>query len=152
MILSSSKAFPSGNQLLLKRTYAAPVHRVFQAWVDVNDLVRWFTPNLAEPARVSELDVRQGGGFMAKFGPPGEPTWDERVQYLEIDPPHRLLMLGHMTREGGHVCIARYEVSFSGNGETTEMTLLETGSPPDALEDRAGGWGGTLDNLATVLG
>lgn len=151
MIMASSKAFPDGN-LLLRRTYAAPIHRVFQAWVDINDLTRWFTPNLAEPARVTDLDVRQGGGFMARFGPAGEPTWDERVQYLEIDPPHRLLMLGHMTRDGAHVCIARYEVTFTERDGATAMTLLETGSPPENLEDRAGGWGGTLDNLATVLG
>jgi uncharacterized protein YndB with AHSA1/START domain len=152
MILSRERAFPGGNQLLLKRTYAAPIHRVFQAWIDVHDLTRWFTPNLDEPARVSELDVRQGGGFIAAFGRYDEPPWVERVQYIEIDPPHRLLMLGHMTREGVHVCIARYEVTFIERDGATAMTLLETGAPPENLEDRAGGWGGTLDNLATVLG
>lgn len=151
MILGRSCEMPGGTSLLLKRTYAAPVHRVFQAWVDPNDLVRWFTPNLAEPARVSDVDIRHGGGFLARFGPPGEPTWDERLQYLEIDPPHRLLMLGHMTRAGEHVFIGRYEVTLKQVGEATEMTLLETGCAPEFLGDRAGGWGGTLDNLDTVL-
>lgn len=151
MILRSATEMPGGRQLKLTRVYAAPIHRVFQAWVDGADLTRWFTPNLAEPARVSDLDVRHGGGFVAAFGPPGEPPWVERLQYLDIDPPNRLTMLGHMTREGAHICIVRYLVTLTERDGGTELVLLETGAPPDALQDRAGGWGGTLDNLVTVL-
>lgn len=144
--------FPGGTRLRLQRTYAAPIHRVFQAWIDVNDLVNWFTPDPASPARVSDVNIGIGGGFVAAFGPPGETPWIERVQYQEIDPPHRLTMLGHMTRDGAHVAITRYTIDLVELGETTELTLTETGATPEQLEDRAGGWGGTLDNLARHLG
>ena len=60
-------------------------------------------------------------------------------------------MLGYMTREGAFVCISRYEVSLTDLGDGTELSLLETGAPPENLEDRAGGWGGTLDNLGRLL-
>ena len=144
--------FPGGNRLRLQRTYAAPVHRVFQAWIDVNDLVHWFTPDTGSPARVSDLDVSIGGGFVAAFGPPGETPWIERIQFQEIDPPHRLVMLGHMTRDGAHVAITRYTIDLVDLGDTAELTLTETGATPEQLEERAGGWGGTLDNLARHLG
>jgi len=151
MTAQATTAFPGAKHLLLKRVYPAPIHRVFQAWVDVNDLIRWFTPDAGQPARVSDLDVREGGGFVAMFGPAGETPWVERVQYRLIDPPQHIAMLGHMTREGEHVCIARYDIRLTDLGESTELSLLETGAPPDALEDRAGGWGGTLDNLGRHL-
>src|SRR5258706_9029840 len=100
MTVEARTAHPKARQLLLKRVYPAPIHRVFQAWIDINDLIRWFTPNPEWPARVSDLDVTVGGGFVAAFGAPSEAPWVEKVQYREIDPPNYLAMLGHMTREG----------------------------------------------------
>jgi|GWRWMinimDraft_15_1066023.scaffolds.fasta_scaffold32256_1 uncharacterized protein YndB with AHSA1/START domain len=147
-----SRAFPDGTKLRLQRTYAAPRHRVFQAWIDVNDLVQWYTPDPSSPARVSDVNVSIGGGFVAAFGPAGETPWIERVQYREIDPPHRISMLGHMTRDGVHVAITRYAVDLVDLGDTTELTLTESGGTPEQLEDRASGWSGTLENLARYLG
>jgi len=151
MTTTGAAAFPGQKQLFLRRTYAAPIQRVFQAWIDVNDLIRWFTPNPQWPARVRDLDVRVGGGFVAEFGPPGESPWVERSQYREIDPPDRLVLLGHMTRDGAHVAITRCEIRLVDLGGSTELTLTESGSSPELLEDRAGGWGGTLDNLAALF-
>ena len=151
MTLQAKTAFPAAKQLLLKRVYPAPIHRVFQAWIDINDLIRWFTPNPEWPARVRDLEVRVGGGYVAEFGAPGESPWVERVCFEIIDPPERLVMLGHMTRDGAHVCLARYDISLTDLDETTELMLSEKGSPPELLEDRADGWGGTLDNLGRLL-
>lgn len=150
MIVHSSIDYPDGNSLRLCRTYAAPIHRVFRAWVDIGDLARWFTPNPDWPARVEGLSVRQGGGFTASFGAPGETPWIEQVQYIEIDPPTRLVMLGHMTHDGAFSSVTRYTVSLSEVREGTSLIMHEYGAP-DQLQDRGGGWGGTLDNLATVL-
>lgn len=152
MIVHSSVEFPDGKSLRLSRTYAAPIHRVFRAWVDIGDLERWFTPDAAWPARVEDLTVRQGGGFTASFGAPGETPWIEHVQYVEIDPPTRLVFLGHMTHDGAFVTVTRYTVTLTEVRDGTELILHEFGSGPDDLKDRGGGWGGTLDNLATVLG
>ena len=144
-------ATPKEEALLLVRTYRAPMHRVFQTWIDANDLARWYTPDAAWPARVRDLEVREGGGFIAEFGPPGEDPWVERVQYRVIDPPRVLSMLGHMTHRGAHVAITRYEILLTDLGATTELRLMETGAPPELLQERGGGWGGTLDNLGRLL-
>ena len=144
-------AMPTDKALLLTRTYKASIHRVYQAWIDLADLTRWYTPNEAWPARVRDLDVREGGGFLAEFGSPGEPPWVERVQYRVIDPPHVLSMLGHMTHKGAHVALTRYEILLTDLGEMTELRLTETGAPPELLQERGGGWGGSLDNLGRLL-
>lgn len=145
-------AIPAEHRLWLRRTYKAPIHRVFQAWIDGKDLERWFTPNPDWPARVSDLDVRIHGGFVAAFGAPGETPWIERVQYLDIDPPRRLLLQGVMRHDGNFVVCTRYTIDLADLGDATELTLVETGAPKETAEDRAGGWGGTLDNLGRLLG
>ena len=149
--MTAGKATPNDGKLWLRRTYAAPIHRVFQAWIDGADLQRWYTLDPAWPAQVSELDVRIHGGFLAKFGAPGEEPWVERVQYLDIAPPHRLVMQGYMTHAGAFVAFTRYTIDLADLGDATELTLIETGGAPAQIDDRAGGWGGTLDNLGRLL-
>ena len=148
----ADKAIPNDKKLWLRRTYRAPVHRVFQAWIDGADLERWYTPNPDWPARVTDLDVRVHGGFTAAFGAPGETPWIERVQYLDITPARHLTMQGLMTHDGKYVTFTRYTVDLADLGDTTELILVETGCDPTMIDDRAGGWGGTLDNLGRLLG
>ena len=152
MIMESATATPIEKSLLLKRVYKAPIHRVFRAWVDINDLKRWYTEQPEGEARVSEMDLRLGGGFVAAFGPRGETPWIERVQYREIDPPRRLSLLSTMTHNDAFVCMTKVEISLADLGGKTELTLAETGAEPEAVNDRASGWGRTLDNLDRVLG
>jgi uncharacterized protein YndB with AHSA1/START domain len=152
MILDSATATPTEKQLLLKRVYKAPIHRVFRAFVDINDLKRWYTEQPEGDARVSDMNLCVGGGFVAAFGPRGETPWIERVQYREIDPPRRLLLLSSMTHDGAFICMTKVEIALVDLGGKTELTLIETGAEPAAVDDRAGGWGRTLDNLARVLG
>lgn len=147
----TSSAKPTEHSLWLRRTYKASIQRVFQAWIDGDDLARWFTPNPDWPARVSELDVRVYGGFVAAFGAPGEIPWIERVQYLDIVPARRLVMQGLMTHDGKYVTCTRYTIDLTDLGGSTELTMVETGGDPAAIDDRAGGWGGTLDNLGKLL-
>lgn len=95
--------------------------------------------------------MRVLGGFAAAFGAPGETPWIERVQYLEIVPAKRLVMQGLMTQDGKYVTFTRYAIDLTDLGTATELTMLETGGDPAAIDDRAGGWGGTLDNLGRLL-
>lgn len=147
----TDSARPAERSLWLRRTYKAPMHRVFQAWIDGDDLARWYTPDPAWPAQVSELDVRIHGGFVAAFGAPGETPWIERVQYLDIAPSKRLVMQGVMTHDGKYITCTRYTIDLTDLGGATELTMVETGGDPAQIEDRAGGWGGTLDNLGRLL-
>jgi len=57
-----------------------------------------------------------------------------------------------MTHDGAFVCITKVEIGLMDLGGKTELTLIETGAEPSAVDDRAGGWGRTLDNLVRVLG
>jgi hypothetical protein len=57
-----------------------------------------------------------------------------------------------MTRDGEFVVCTRYTIELTDLGGATELTLVETGAPKQNAEERAGGWGGTLDNLGRLLG
>lgn len=151
MRILESSVDNSGDALVLKRVYDAPITRIFRAWVDVNELKRWYTPNPAWPARISDMDMRIHGGFAAAFGAPGESPWIERVQFLDIDPPTRIETLGHMTRDGAFVALTRVTIDLRARGDSaTDVTLTERGCNAAQRADRASGWGGTMDNLATL--
>ena len=47
--------------LTLKRHYAAPVEKVYRAWIDPEALRRWFGPSDEGRIIVSETDARIGG-------------------------------------------------------------------------------------------
>ena len=49
------------------------------------------------------------------------------------------------------VAITCYTVDLVDLGDKTELTLTESGGTPEQLEERAGGWSGTLENLARYL-
>lgn len=140
----------SGEAMVLRRVYDAPPARIYRAWIDERELSKWFTPNADWPAKVTGMDLRVMGGFTAAFGAPGETPWVERVQFLSFDPPRRIESIGHMTRDGAFVSFTRMVVEMRAHGGGTELILREYGCDGEERADRAGGWGGTLDNLATL--
>jgi uncharacterized protein YndB with AHSA1/START domain len=52
--------------LTLVRRYKAPVERVWSAWTEPEQLVRWFGPDDG-PVEEAEVDVRPGGRFRIAF-------------------------------------------------------------------------------------
>jgi len=152
-ILESSIDLGRGDSdpLVVKRVYEAPPTRIFRAWVDPRDLAIWYTPNPDWPAKISAIDFRVHGGFTAAFGEPRQSPWIERVQFLAIDPPRRIEFLGYMTRDAAFVSCTRVVIELSAHGASAcALTMTEHGCDAAQRADRAGGWGGTLDNLARL--
>ena len=151
MIKSKTANVVSEPRLIVTRTYDAPVHTVFQAFIDVELLKKWYTPNPDWPPRISDMKTEIGGGFTAAFGDPKEEPWVERTQFLEIDPPHRLRTFHYMTHGGAFRVATRAEFTFLPLGGATQLIVSETGAPAEIFESRINGWGGTLDNLVRAL-
>src|SRR5687768_3470871 len=74
----------------LERILNAPIERVFRAFVDPADAVRWWGPAGVRTSEV-EIDLRVGGTCRWVMHPKGA-TAVLRGRILELDPPRLLVM------------------------------------------------------------
>lgn len=138
-------------KLVVRRTYNAVSERVFQAWVDPVDLGKWFCPGGDWSVHVEKVDLRLGGEFSLSFGPEGESPFLETGAYRVITPPSQLSFLTTLRRDGAIISLTDCDVSFLDLGDKTEVTLIESGGDRNFVDQRAQGWGATMDNLHPVL-
>ena len=77
--------------LHLTRTFDAPRERVFRAWTDPEAARRWFGSSIG-PAQRVEADLRVGGRYRISVKLPPTGRLASAVgEYLEVDPPERLV-------------------------------------------------------------
>src|SRR4051812_47286441 len=77
--------------LRIERLIDAAPQAVFDAWTSAEAMQFWYrqTPEYEVKA---ELDVRVGGRYRIEFGTAREAKYVETGEYVEIDPPHRLVL------------------------------------------------------------
>jgi uncharacterized protein YndB with AHSA1/START domain len=135
--------------LVLKRTYNAPVERVWRAWTDRAELSRWYVAGDDHVVHFCEADVRAGGTYRVGFAPPGQPPFIETGRYLEVVPFKRLVFEETVGRGEQVFHTNLTEIEFIDLGRRTQLVLKTTG--PDAW--RSGeGWTPCLESLARHLG
>lgn len=84
--MSSEKRDP----IIVERLIAASVDDVFAAWGDVDSLSAWMCPAETISGASVETDFRVGGKFsIVMHGDEGD--YQQVGEYLEIDPPKRLV-------------------------------------------------------------
>src|SRR5262245_33356910 len=83
----------SERELVVTRTFNAPVHIVFEAWTKPELLKRWWAPKSFGVSFIScEADVRAGGTYRFVFGhPSSEQPMEFFGRYIEVAPPSRLV-------------------------------------------------------------
>lgn len=99
-------------ELVITRSFEAPVHLVFRAWAEPDLLMRWWVPKSFGITVISyEADIRTGGSYRFVFG---HPASDQPMaffgRYIEVTPNKRLVW----TNEE------------SPDGSTTTVTFTET--------------------------
>jgi uncharacterized protein YndB with AHSA1/START domain len=138
-------------EIVVERLLPAPPEAVFAAWTDPADLGRWLVPGEMTRASV-ELDFRVGGRFrVAMHGE--EQDYVQHGEYLEIDPPKRLVFtwVSEWMPEGEQH--TRVSVSFEPVGaDLTRLRLVHDQLPEgDGYEGHRGGWTSIVDKLAARL-
>ncbi|MCU1450363.1 MAG: activator of Hsp90 ATPase 1 family protein [Acidimicrobiales bacterium] len=98
----------------------------------------------------AELDPRPGGIFRVTLT--GQSGQVARGEYLEVDPPNRVVFTwGYEGNDGLHPGASTVEVRFTPDGDGTLMTLRHSGLPSDmACRFHIWGWDATLDRLVVV--
>jgi uncharacterized protein YndB with AHSA1/START domain len=139
--------------LRLERTFNAPAKAVFAAWTSPELLRRWWPsgPNWETP--VAEVDVRVGGGLRLVMRSPDGEEFGGRGEYVEIDPPKRLVFTWTWDGHEGHEGTQLVEVEFREEDGTTTVVLTNRGlRDEESKRTHREGWEASFDNLERVLG
>ncbi|GAQ60474.1 SRPBCC family protein [Streptomyces scabiei] len=127
---------PSGHDLVLTRTYAAPASDVWASVTEPERTARWFGPWRGEAAPGRTIEVRMTFEESA-------PWFPMRIEACE--PPHRLAV--STQDEAGSWSL---ELLLTESEGVTELRLVHHLVPPDAVGSIGPGWEYYLDMLTTA--
>ncbi|QWT20190.1 SRPBCC family protein [Bacillus sp. NP157] len=120
-------------ELVVTRTFDAPVHLVFKAWSTPDLFKSWWVPKSAGMDLVScEMDIRTGGTYRLVFKHPNFPQPMAFFgTYKEVTTNTRLQWTNEESEDG-----ALTTVTFEEHGGKTLVTLHEL-YPSEAARDEA---------------
>jgi uncharacterized protein YndB with AHSA1/START domain len=131
--------------LIVKRLLPASPEEAFAAWTDPVALSRWMSPF---GSAIASVNLQVGASFrIVMVGPDRE--IEHTGEYLEIDPPHRLVFTWRSPYTGPIPSQVTVELRPHAGG--TELTLIHTQLPDGEVDSHRGGWGGILDHLDAYL-
>jgi uncharacterized protein YndB with AHSA1/START domain/predicted enzyme related to lactoylglutathione lyase len=153
----STTATADNITLKLTRFIKAPRERVFEAWTNPEELMRWFGPGLSHLVS-AKTDLRPGGEYRLVMNTKGgcnheggdkSELADISGVYKEVKKPSRLVFTWgwtnnpRVTDETTTVTIDLMEVQGG-----TQLTLTHEGfTTEESRDNHNGGWTGAIDKL-----
>jgi uncharacterized protein YndB with AHSA1/START domain len=126
----------SDRELVVTRTFDAPVHLVFEAWSKPELFKQWWVPKSVGMSLLScDMDIRTGGTYRLVFS---HPAFDQPMAffgtYKEVTPHKRLVWTNEDSDQG-----AVTTVTFEENDGKTLVTFHELYPTTAALEEALAG-------------
>jgi uncharacterized protein YndB with AHSA1/START domain len=136
--------------LRMKRTYQAPVQRVFEAWTSPEVMRRWWHAERDWETSEAEVDLRVGGDVRVVMRDSGEDSeYGGGGRYTVVDPPHRLAFSWVWDHEPHETLI---EIEFEESDGATIVRFTHSGLlDEESLRAHEGGWSRCFDNLERTL-
>lgn len=155
-------------RILITRIFDAPVERVWKAWTDPVEAMKWWGPkDFTSP--MCKIDLRVGGKYLfCMHGPAGSPfdkdMWSAG-EYKEIVPMKKIVATDHFADEKGNY-VSPKDFGMPGEwpdemivtttfeslpGNKTKLTLEHLGHPVEMEKDATMGWNQSLDKFAAAL-
>ncbi|MCJ2106523.1 SRPBCC family protein [Methylobacterium sp. E-041] len=145
----------SERELVVTRTFDAPVRLVWDAWTKPDLFKLWWTPKSSPvPLLSCEMDVRTGGGYRLAFGHDVASSRAFFGKYLDVTPRSRLVWTNDEGADG-----AVTTVTFEDRDGRTLLIMRELYPSKEALdasfvgmEDATPEQFAQLDDLLVTLG
>ena len=145
----------SERELVVTRTFDAPVRMVFEAWTKPELFMQWWAPkSMGVPLFSCEMDVRTGGSYRIAFGHDAASAMAFFGKYIEVVPNARLVWTNEESDDG-----AVTTVTFEERDGKTLLVLRELYPSKEALDAAIEGMEGgmpeqfaQLDELLVTLG
>ncbi|HXW99626.1 MAG TPA: SRPBCC family protein [Candidatus Acidoferrales bacterium] len=119
-------------EFVVRRTFNAPAHVVFEAWSKADLFKRWWVPKSVGMTLLScDMDVRTGGAYRLVFR---HPNFDQPMAffgtYREVTPNKRIVWSNEESDQG-----AVTTVTFEENAGKTLVTFHELYPTKAALDE-----------------
>lgn len=138
---------PAGLTLTLRWVLDAPRDRVFRALTEPAELARWWGPR-GFRTLVTELDLSVGGGYRFAMQPPDGALFHLSGEFLEIDPPRRLVYAFRWEEPSPDDRDTIVTLSLDAMGDATAVSLVQG---EFATEERVAlhrdGWSDSFEKL-----
>lgn len=137
--------------LELKRTLKAPVAKVFKAWTDPEQMVKWLGCATTESVKVQQ-DFRVGGEYRFEIVLGDGQTVAMFGTYFEIEPNRRIVYSWSNSSKMHAAKDTIVRVEFIDHGDTTELILNHSKfQTPVAVEGHSMGWTSSLDKFQALF-
>ncbi|MFV5695174.1 SRPBCC family protein [Flavobacterium sp. LB3P122] len=154
---------PQNQKLLIIREFHATRARVWKAWTDPENCMKWWGPKKFT-CPVCEIDFKIGGKYLnCMRSPEGQDFWSTGT-YLEIVPLERIVSTDSFADEKGNVVPSSHygmkgfplelhvTVEFEEHDGKTKMTLTHQGIPSGKMTDLTkASWNESFDKLVKSL-
>ncbi len=152
MTLTDPTAWSLDREVVLSRVIDAPRELVFAAWTDAEHLGQWFGP-AGFTCATHEADIRVGGRWRFDFRGPDGTVYDNRMVFLEILAPERIVF-DHGHDRDDDPDRFRVTITFDAQANGKTVVTLRQLHPTVARRAAVIGFGAvelgyqTLDKLA----
>jgi uncharacterized protein YndB with AHSA1/START domain len=150
--------------LVVSRTFEAPIARVWRAWTESDDVKQWWGP-LGFSAPIANMDVSVGGTSLVCMRSPDGAAFYNTWTYRRVDALQRLeYVVGFANDKGEQVTPAElglppdlarevpHVVVFVTDGDRTAVTVTEQGYTSDQLLEMSKvGLEQCLDKMAALV-
>lgn len=155
----------STRDLVVQRTFPAPVEEVWKAWTDPAYVRRWWGPT-GFTCPLAEMDVRVGGTSLVAMSSPDHGDHYRTWHYEVVEPHTRLVYVRRAANETGQAVdpssvgmppgfpeVQRHELALEPlDDQTTLMTFTEYGWPVgEMMELSRAGLEECLDKMAAIF-
>jgi uncharacterized protein YndB with AHSA1/START domain len=146
---SGATLSPDAPSLILRRRINASAAKVYAAWTQAAQLMRWMHP-LDTICLHAEADVRPGGRFRVLMRSPDGEEHDVSGTYLEVVPEAKLVFTWAWRSTPERE--SRVTVTLRADGSTTELMLRHERLFDEATRDsHREGWSSALDHLVELF-
>ncbi len=136
--------------LQITRLINAPRDRVYAAWTDPAELLKWFGPEAVKTRQIA-TDLRVGGEFRWDLVNRDGENMTIRGEYRDVEPGKRIVFTWQHEDWGDHFSVVTVELSDANGG--TQVCLTHEQLPnEESRNNHEQGWNSVLNKLENFFG
>lgn len=142
----------SPSKLVMRRTFKAPVQKIFDLWTSADGMRQFFFPPQAQVINL-DVDFRIGGKYRITFKKSDGEVLTVSGVYREITAPSRFACTWTWEEDSPEdVVETLLTLDFKARGNETDVVLThENLRSVESRDGHAAGWGAILDKLAIIV-